>query len=289
MVLIANKYKTWTDILNHDKYEETGEALLYRNPKFSVSPNGNFDPANHIYSLNPGEKCLFNQTPIASGFTAYIGHDEIRPGWNSLKSNLQSLKLGFNTIDYFQNYFNKLFNYGFKMDSMMPFPKSAEEFERELRLKLIISEKEHLKASKKFYTQFQSAEDRREKENLNQYVLAFFSWLQTQLNEMPINPSPSNKTTIPGNEKSQQYITRDEIAQKIDELRKELSEEKFPKLLKGTHALAEFLQISPSKAQKLINNKAVTPVYREGRIILYDPVQVLAANAEYNNSKRKKK
>jgi hypothetical protein len=43
--------------------------------------------------------------------------------------------------------------------------------------------------------------------------------------------------------------------------------------IKGIHALANFLKVSPAKAQQL-KNKGAFPYWQDGRTILFDPVKV---------------
>jgi len=43
--------------------------------------------------------------------------------------------------------------------------------------------------------------------------------------------------------------------------------------IKGIHALAKFLDVSPVKAQQL-KNKGAFPYWQDGRTILFDPVKV---------------
>jgi hypothetical protein len=107
------KYSTWTDIMDQYKYDQTGVATLYRNPQINPAFNSTtYDPTNHIYSLDPGENYIFDQKPIAFGFTAYIGHDELIVIENSLKSN-KLFKRVYKTEAYFVNYSRKL--YGFEL------------------------------------------------------------------------------------------------------------------------------------------------------------------------------
>lgn len=290
MTTVANEYDSWTDILDHQKYEETCIAVLYRNPRLNISDNTKYEPANHLYSLDAGSNCLFDQSPVAYGFSAYIGHDEIKPGWNSLKSNLENRKLAFRTIDYFKNYFQKLFDYEYRLNCMLPYPKTEEEFERELLMQQIKTEREFLKSSRKFYSQFQNSIDQKAKENLRDYVIAYFSWLQSKLDEKEHNSS--EQANIPGsvNFNDSRILNKKEITSPIQNISKDPKlEDSKTHFIKGTHALAEYLRMSPSKAQKLINLKIIIPVYREGRTILYDPVQVLKANSDFNKSKSRKK
>ena len=60
--------------------------------------------------------------------------------------------------------------------------------------------------------------------------------------------------------------------------------------IKGIHALAKFLQISPARAQKL-KNEEVIPYWQNGRLVLFDPEKVMKAMENYfqNDSKRKGK
>jgi hypothetical protein len=58
--------------------------------------------------------------------------------------------------------------------------------------------------------------------------------------------------------------------------------------IKGIHELAEFLKISPGRAQKLKNDKVI-PCFQDGRLVLFDPDKVLKAMECHNESSAKKK
>ncbi len=51
--------------------------------------------------------------------------------------------------------------------------------------------------------------------------------------------------------------------------------------IKGIHALAEFLGVSPPRAQKL-KNEGVFPYFKDGRLVLFDPEKVQEAMEAYN-------
>lgn len=57
--------------------------------------------------------------------------------------------------------------------------------------------------------------------------------------------------------------------------------------IKGIHELAAFLRVSPSRAQKLKNEKIV-PCFQDGRLVLFDREKVRLAMEIYNNKKVKK-
>ena len=56
--------------------------------------------------------------------------------------------------------------------------------------------------------------------------------------------------------------------------------------IKGTHQLAKFLGISVSKAQKL-KNEGILPYFQNERLVLFDPVKVKEALANYNKRGKK--
>ncbi|MFA5970785.1 MAG: DUF3853 family protein [Lentimicrobiaceae bacterium] len=58
--------------------------------------------------------------------------------------------------------------------------------------------------------------------------------------------------------------------------------------IKGIHELAEFLKISPGRAQKL-KNEEVIPCFQDGRLVLFDPDKVLKAMENHNASSVKRK
>ena len=55
--------------------------------------------------------------------------------------------------------------------------------------------------------------------------------------------------------------------------------------IKGIHALAKFLGVSPARAQKLKNENAF-PYFQDGRLVLFDPDKVREAMANYNTKRR---
>jgi hypothetical protein len=54
--------------------------------------------------------------------------------------------------------------------------------------------------------------------------------------------------------------------------------------IKGIHELADFLHVSPARAQKLKNSKII-PFIQNERLVLFDPDKVLEAMESYNKSK----
>ena len=198
--------KTWTDIIDQEKYDQTGVATLYRNPQikppFDITK---YDPTNHIYSLDPGKNCIFDQKPVAYGFTAYIGHEEIKSGYNSLRSNLRNGKLGFQTLDYYSNYTTQLFEKYSIQDAKKPRPKTAKRLQIDFYSELLIDELKHLEASEPFYSESQTEVVRIEKENLREYVGAFIDWLENKLSEL--NPYENNIKGLGGlRDVAAQYI-----------------------------------------------------------------------------------
>ena len=58
--------------------------------------------------------------------------------------------------------------------------------------------------------------------------------------------------------------------------------------IKGIHELAEFLGVSPVRAQKL-KNEGVFPYFQDGRTILFDPIKVKIAMEEYMQNRKRKR
>ena len=58
--------------------------------------------------------------------------------------------------------------------------------------------------------------------------------------------------------------------------------------IKGIHELAEFLKISPGRAQKL-KNEEVIPCFQDGRLVLFDPDKVMKAMESHNENSAKRK
>lgn len=87
-------------------------------------------------------------------------------------------------------------------------------------------------------------------------------------------------------------ITKDELIEIINQavraaLNSSENEESPKILIKGIHELAAFLNISPSRAQKLKNEKII-PFWQDGRLVIFDSRKVLEAMREQQNSKKKK-
>jgi hypothetical protein len=203
-------YATWTDIIDQDKYDTTGIALLYRNPKIEAEmpETTKYNSSNHIYSLDPGENCIFNQKPIAYGFTAYIGHEEIISGYNSLRSNRKSQILGYQTLDYYRNYSKKLFEKYSREDRKKPRPKSDLRLQIDYYNELLIDELKLLEDSERFYSESQNEDDHTEKEQLREFVDAFLDWIDNKLAEL--NPNENNLKGLGGlSEIEAKYILKE--------------------------------------------------------------------------------
>lgn len=56
--------------------------------------------------------------------------------------------------------------------------------------------------------------------------------------------------------------------------------------IKGIHELADFLKVSPARAQKL-KNEGVFPYWQDGRTLLFDPVAVKSAMVNVKSKGRK--
>jgi hypothetical protein len=205
----VNSSKSWTDIIDQEKYDLTGVAILYRNPQVKPSSDSiKYDPTNHIYSLDPGENCIFDQEPIAYGFTAYIGHDEIKSGYSSLRSNLKNGKLGFHTLDYYRNYSTKLFEKYSSEDRKKPRPKSDKRLKIDFYTELIAAEEKNLDESERFYSESQNESDHKEKEYLREFTGAFFEWIDDTLADL--NPDENNYKGIGGlSEVAAKYIYKE--------------------------------------------------------------------------------
>lgn len=86
-------------------------------------------------------------------------------------------------------------------------------------------------------------------------------------------------------------MTRDELSALINEAVHSVMHSKpnatEPKAhIKGIHKLAEFLQISPGRAQKL-KSDGVLPYFQDGRLVLFDQDKVRDAMAAHNKKKLK--
>lgn len=190
-------YKNWKDIIDQEKYSLTGIAALYRNPQFNeLADSSKYDSANFVYSLDPGENYLFNQKPVAYGFTAYIGHEEIKSGENSLRSNRKNDKLGFKSIDYYHNYSAKLLEIYSINDKKKARPKSDKKLQIDFYTELLSTEHKLYEESEKFYSESQNEVDHTEKANLREYVDAFFEWIEDKL--IDLNPNENQLKGLGG-------------------------------------------------------------------------------------------
>jgi hypothetical protein len=57
--------------------------------------------------------------------------------------------------------------------------------------------------------------------------------------------------------------------------------------IKGIHALAKFLGVSPARAQKL-KNEGVFPYLQDGRLVLFDPAKVREAWNQFSSNKKRR-
>lgn len=88
-------------------------------------------------------------------------------------------------------------------------------------------------------------------------------------------------------------MTREELTALINEavhsaLHGKINEKTPKPLIKVIHELADFLKISPGRAQKL-KNEEVIPCFQDGRLVLFDPDKVLKAMESYNENSAKRK
>jgi hypothetical protein len=84
-------------------------------------------------------------------------------------------------------------------------------------------------------------------------------------------------------------LTKDELIKIINEaVNASLSslpkESATPTFIKGIHALAHYLKVSPVRAQKL-KNDGVLPYFQNGRLVLFDSEKVRKAMEYYNQNK----
>jgi hypothetical protein len=56
--------------------------------------------------------------------------------------------------------------------------------------------------------------------------------------------------------------------------------------IKGIHELADFLRISPARAQKL-KNENVFPYFQDGRTVLFDPAKVREIWQQFSSKMKK--
>jgi len=177
--------KNWFDFINEEKYQQTGEALLYRNPLKKTNPklkvNGSIP--TYDFSTSPGDNYIFDQKPFASGFTAYIGHDEVKPGQNSLKSNIV-LKRDFESEEYYRLYTEIIFKLDLIKNKMLPSPLSNQDFELSFYPEQLSKEEDYLISSERFFTDCLNEDDILLKGNLRLYTDGYLKWLQDKIDDL---------------------------------------------------------------------------------------------------------
>jgi len=125
-----------------------------------------------------------------------------------LRSNRKSGKLGYQTLDYYRNYSTKLLERYSIEDKKKPRPKSDKRLQIDFYSELIISEEKKLNESERFYSVSQNEADHIEKENLREFVTAFFDWLDEKLSDL--NPDENNFKGLGGlSEAAAQYIYKE--------------------------------------------------------------------------------
>ena len=85
-------------------------------------------------------------------------------------------------------------------------------------------------------------------------------------------------------------VGKDELDQIVqDAVRAAMTDQTKPAatkpLIKGIHALAKFLAVSPTRAQKL-KNEGVLPYFQNNRLVLFDPDKVREAMSSYNQKRK---
>lgn len=206
---LERMHESWTDIIDEKNYDQTGVALLYRNPKINSSlESTRYEPINHKYSLDPGENCIFKQKPIAYGFTAYISYNKTYHTQYSLRTLLKTNELGFRATDYYRNYPERLFEKYSINDKRKARPKSEKKLQTDFYTELLANEQKFYENSALFYSESQNEEDHAEKENLREYVFAFFDWIEDKL--IDLNPNENQIKGLGGlREVEAEYIFKE--------------------------------------------------------------------------------
>ncbi len=274
--------QSWIDFINESRLLETGEALLYRNPVITVTDENSKDFSTHHYqfSLELGEEYLFDQKPIARGFTAYIAYDEVRPGHNSLKSNILAGR-GFYTEDYYRNYSESCMIHFRRKNDTSPLPISRKQLDIEFYSRQIMSEIRLLRDSRGYYKTWKNDRERKLIPQLLKYSLSYLEWLRRKLVE--IDPVTANSFSLDYRKILKDNGLKIEKTELLptNDIGKLPVEEKLlasPGYIKGIHGLARFLGISTTKAQKM-KNEGMIPCYQTGRTIFFDPEKVREAVA----------
>jgi len=279
----------WIDFIDETRFLETGEALLYRNPVITeADESGNDINIQHYrFSLEPGEMFLFDQKPIARGFTAYIAHDEVQPGYNSLKSNILEGR-GFYTGDYYRNYSESCMTHFRRGNDTSPLPINRKELDLRFYSRQIESELRLLRVSRGYYKTWKNDQERKLTPQLLEYSISYLEWLRRKL--IDIDPETANNFSLDYRkilkdnglkiELTELWPTKDIGKLAIDE--KHISPAGY---IKGIHELASYLRISPTKAQKL-KNDGVIPCFQDGRTIFFDPAKVMEAMARMGSKKK---
>jgi hypothetical protein len=258
---------SWEDFFDESHFEKTGEALLFRN-QVSISEQNHqkVTVGTCLPSSDEMRQHTFINKPVASGFTAYIGHDELQPGYNSLKSNIQSER-NFYTKDYYRNYTERKRARFLTENEMLPNPLTGIALELAFYRRLVEEERRCFNSSRKFYSECMNPEDRILKKRLSEYALQYLELIQSTLTEL------EGKSNTPGLSEKMLHEHSSAIIHHLPG-KSEFEESSQP--IRGIRALAKFLGVGVNTAQKL-KNEGIIPCFQNGNVVLFDKTKVMDA------------
>lgn len=268
----------WVDFFDENHFEKTGEALLFRIPyNISEQKSEEGPQSGHLLATATSISYTYNRKPIAMGFTAYIGHDELQPGYNSLKSNLQNGR-NFYSRDYYRNYTEHKRSKFLTENEILPKPLSGKTLEICFYSRFVEDEAKSFKASRKYYSVCLNQVDRKLKQRISEYTLQFIDLIQNKLSELKVNCQ-----ALEMNEDKSLFDSTQDVS---GELHNPPSEENNQPI-KGIRALAKFLGVGVNTAQRL-KNEGIIPCFQSGNIVLFDQTKVLKALYDFKKQKVKR-
>ena len=183
----------WNDFLNEEmKFEDTGKALLYRNP--AMAPMDDPRPEISIFKYArsradckdlppeiPAREYFGDQPTIAEGFTAFAAEFK-----GSTRHSLRYL-LAKNILfdrdiiynDYFDIVYNPVRNKNIRASRRIPELDLEIQFCRDH----LVAEASKLQASESYYNECLNDADQKVKADIKDYAVRYMIWIQDKLKE----------------------------------------------------------------------------------------------------------
>jgi hypothetical protein len=178
----------YRDELHYD-FDKTGKAILYRNPiEYELDEKDTLISRSVKYSTHPpaGEPGLYDQTPVAQGFTAFAdGCFLIEADGESAGSIRILLENGKRpkTRLMFNYYFRKVSSQLRVNNDRELYPLEGNTLEIQLLKNHVNDETEKFRLSKKYYDEFYDEEDKVIKLEVRKYALAYIEWVREKLHK----------------------------------------------------------------------------------------------------------